>query len=76
METRRELTFTLASLCFSVVESHPKNLVDLRIHQPFPELVEYTKTFDYSKMDGEEYAHIPAVVIVIKALEEWRASVS
>ena len=62
-------------LNFSVVETHPESLIDLRIHSPFPSLIEYANTFDYAAMDSEQHGHIPAVVILVKALEEWRAAV-
>ncbi|KAK4700961.1 hypothetical protein P7C70_g5278, partial [Phenoliferia sp. Uapishka_3] len=58
----------------TIVETHPESLIDLRIHSPFPALIEYANTFDYSTMDSEQHGHIPAVVILVKALEEWRAS--
>lgn len=59
-----------------VVETHPESLIDLRIHNPFPELIQFAKTFDYAQMDSAEHGHVPAVVILVKALEEWRAAVS
>lgn len=61
---------------FTVVETHPESLIDLRIHSPFPSLIEFANTFDYATMDSEQHGHIPAVVILVKALEEWRATVS
>lgn len=66
-----------AHACFvAVVETHPESLIDLRIHTPFPELVEYARTFDYATMDSKDHGHVPAVVILVKAFEEWRAAVS
>lgn len=59
----------------SVVETHPESLIDLRVHAPFPELIEYAATFDYSKMDSAEHSHVPAVVILVKAIQAWRQSV-
>jgi amyloid beta precursor protein binding protein 1 len=58
------------------VETHPESLIDLRVHSPFPALIDYAKTFEYSTMDNAEHGHVPAVVILVKALEEWRAAVS
>ncbi|BGP19641.1 hypothetical protein JCM10213_000099 [Rhodosporidiobolus nylandii] len=57
-----------------IVETHPESLVDLRVHAPFPALLEYAHSFDYAKMDSAEHGHVPAVVILVKALEEWKAS--
>ncbi|KAL8280567.1 hypothetical protein RQP46_006890 [Phenoliferia psychrophenolica] len=58
----------------TIVETHPESLIDLRIHSPFASLIEYANSFDYATMDSEQHGHIPAVVILVKALEEWRAS--
>lgn len=59
----------------TVVETHPESLIDLRVHHPFPELIDYAASFDYSKMDSEQHGHVPAVVILVKALVDWRAAV-
>ncbi|ORY88225.1 NEDD8-activating enzyme E1 regulatory subunit [Leucosporidium creatinivorum] len=58
----------------AIVETHPESLIDLRVHSPFPALIEYANKFDYSTMNSQEHGHVPAVVILVKALEEWRAS--
>ncbi|SCV74446.1 BQ2448_8085 [Microbotryum intermedium] len=55
-----------------LVETHPESLIDLRVHHPFPELIEYANTFRYDRMDSAEFGHVPAVVILVKALKEWR----
>lgn len=60
----------------TVVETHPESLIDLRIHSPFPALVDYANSFNFEAMDSEQHGHIPAVVILVRALEEWRAAVS
>lgn len=60
----------------SVVETHPESLIDLRVHAPFPELLVFSESFDYEKMDSMEHGHIPAVIILVKALEAWKLSVS
>ncbi|KDE08124.1 hypothetical protein MVLG_01605 [Microbotryum lychnidis-dioicae p1A1 Lamole] len=57
-----------------IVETHPESLIDLRVHHPFPELIEYANTFNYDRMDSAEFGHVPAVVILVKALQEWRES--
>ncbi|GAA6042459.1 hypothetical protein JCM8097_008468 [Rhodosporidiobolus ruineniae] len=59
-----------------IVETHPSSLVDLRIHAPFPALLAFATSpeFDYAQLDSEKHGHVPAVVILVKALEEWKAS--
>ncbi|GAA5984582.1 hypothetical protein JCM10908_003410 [Rhodotorula pacifica] len=58
----------------TIVETHPESIVDLRLAHPFPALVEYATSLDYDSMDSEQHGHIPAVAILIKALEDWKAA--
>ena len=58
-----------------MVETHPESLIDLRLNSPFDELVEYANTFEYASMDSATHGHVPAVVILIKALQEWKSTV-
>ncbi|BGP43074.1 hypothetical protein JCM10449v2_007089 [Rhodotorula kratochvilovae] len=58
----------------TVVETHPESIVDLRLSHPFPALVAHAQSHDYAAMDSAQHAHVPAVVILINALEAWKAS--
>ncbi|BGP27169.1 NEDD8-activating enzyme E1 regulatory subunit [Rhodotorula toruloides] len=58
----------------TIVETHPESIVDLRLSHPFPALVEHANSYDYPSMDTEQHGHVPAVIVLIKALEEWKAS--
>ncbi|GAA5948295.1 hypothetical protein JCM3765_001356 [Sporobolomyces pararoseus] len=62
----------------TLVETHPESLIDLRLNQPFKELIEFStgpgNEFDYDRLDSAELSHVPAVVILIKALENWKSS--
>ncbi|TNY23845.1 NEDD8-activating enzyme E1 regulatory subunit [Rhodotorula diobovata] len=58
----------------TVVETHPESIVDLRLSHPFPALVAHAATYNYATMDSEQHTHVPAVVILVKALEEWKAA--
>ncbi|GAX80293.1 hypothetical protein CEUSTIGMA_g7731.t1 [Chlamydomonas eustigma] len=56
-----------------VIESKPDNSVDdLRLHSPFPELLEFVNSFDLINMDDLMHQHIPFVVLLLKAAEKWR----
>lgn len=57
-----------------IVESHvEKDLIDLRIFNPFPELEEYVHTYDLEAVtDSLEFAQIPFVVLLIKAVQRWK----
>lgn len=57
----------------TIVETHdPLNLYDLRIDQPWPELKSFVDSFDFDQLSDIDHAHVPYVVIFIKALEKWR----
>jgi len=57
-----------------VVESKPDaSKPDLRICEPFPELVSFCDSFNLSSMDSQFHGHVPFVVILYKALAKWRA---
>lgn len=55
-----------------VIETHTNKLYDLRIDQPWPQLKAYSDSFDIELLDDTDHAHVPAVIIFIKALEAWR----
>ncbi|GAA5900782.1 Ula1p [Sporobolomyces salmoneus] len=67
------LSTQIEEIC--LVETHPESLIDLRLNAPFPELIQFAQNeFDYAKMDSAQHSHVPAVVILVKALEEWKSS--
>lgn len=57
----------------TIVETHdPLKLYDLRIDCPWPELQQYADSFDMDALDDADHAHVPYIVIFIKALRLWR----
>jgi NEDD8-activating enzyme E1 regulatory subunit len=68
----RDLLILTISL---VVESHSESTPSLRIDKPFPTLLDHAMSLDFAKMDSEEHAHIPYVVILVRALEDWKKAV-
>ncbi|KAI0482113.1 hypothetical protein GGR56DRAFT_171059 [Xylariaceae sp. FL0804] len=63
---------------FPIVDTHPEveKTTDLRLLNPWPELVEFVKdmTKDIDSMDDHEHGHLPYVVILLHFLEQWRQS--
>ncbi|KAF9497006.1 hypothetical protein BDN71DRAFT_1388313 [Pleurotus eryngii] len=57
----------------AIIESHSETAPSLRIDKAFPGLLEYAKSLDFKSMDPTEHSHIPYVVILVKALEDWKA---
>lgn len=56
------------------VETHPDHelTLDLRLDHPFPSLRAHAQSIDFSALNSHDYAHIPAIVILLQALGQWR----
>lgn len=58
-----------------IVESKPDTkLFDLRLSNPFPELVKLYQSYDFEGMSDIDHAHTPYVFFLMKALDDWRAN--
>lgn len=58
----------------TVIDTHyPSRLYDLRIDRPWPELKAYVDSVDLSLLDDTDHAHVPYIVIFVKALASWKA---
>ncbi|KAI0056152.1 hypothetical protein BV25DRAFT_1865191 [Artomyces pyxidatus] len=55
-----------------VIESHSETAPSLRIDKPFPELLDHALQLDLEHMDPTDHGHIPYVVILVRALEDWK----
>lgn len=57
----------------TVIETHdPSRLYDLRIDKPWPELQAFVNSIDLDSLDDTDHAHVPYIVIYIKALQTWK----
>lgn len=57
----------------TVVETHdPSRLFDLRIDNPWEELKHYADSIHLNELDDTDHAHIPYIVIFLKALTAWK----
>lgn len=56
------------------VETHPDHelTLDLRLDHPFPSLGAHASSVDFAALNSHDYAHIPAIVILLQALEQWK----
>merc|ERR1719265_2164965 len=53
----------------TVCETKPDSeFGDLRLTDPFPELLKYCQDIDLDSMDAMQHAHVPYVAILIRAL--------
>lgn len=58
----------------TVIESHPEEPVeDLRLYEPFPELVNFSNSIEIEKLDSHLHGHVPYIVILTQHLQKWRA---
>ncbi|KAJ2302579.1 hypothetical protein IWW52_006964, partial [Coemansia sp. RSA 2704] len=55
------------------VESHAGAKSDLRVMAPFAELRAYADSIDLEALDSTDLAHVPFVVLLIKAVDKWVA---
>lgn len=49
--------------------------LDLRITQPFEELMEILTNFDMQNLDSKDFSHVPFIIILGKALQSWNKEV-
>ena len=63
---------------FPIVDTHPDpaSTQDLRLLEPWPELVGYTKekTHRIDSLPDHDHGHIPYLLLLLHYLEEWKAS--
>ncbi|EJD48980.1 hypothetical protein AURDEDRAFT_112722 [Auricularia subglabra TFB-10046 SS5] len=58
----------------TVVDSHSDTPPSLRIDKAFPALIEHANSLDFANMDPVDHSHVPYVVILVRALEDWKAA--
>lgn len=63
---------------FPVVDTHPEveRTVDLRLTQPWPELVQFAEemTRDIDNLSDQDHGHLPYVVILLHYLDKWKTT--
>lgn len=47
---------------------------DLRLYNPWPELLAYANSFDIGSLPEVEHIHVPLAVILIQALNNWKST--
>lgn len=70
------LKFHYTHQAASVIESHSETAPSLRIDKAFPALLDYSLSLDFSNMDPTDHTHVPYIIILVRALEDWKKSVS
>ena len=57
----------------TLIETHPASTIDLRLDLPFPTLYEHAHELDLNELDDHEFAHVPAIVILLKGIEKFKS---
>ena len=61
---------------FPIVDTHPspETTSDLRLLQPWPELMQYAQdmTADLDSMKPEDHGHVPYIALLLHFLAEWK----
>jgi amyloid beta precursor protein binding protein 1 len=57
-----------------VIDSHSETAPSLRIDKAFPALLDYATSLDFASMDPTDHTHVPYVVILVRALADWKAA--
>lgn len=60
----------------SVIDTHSETAPSLRLDKPFDSLLMHARALDFESLDVTDHSHIPFVIVLIKALEEWKSTVS
>jgi len=58
----------------TIIDSHSETAPSLRIDKAFPALYEYATTLDFANMDPTDHTHVPYVIILVRALADWKAA--
>ncbi|GLB41190.1 putative regulatory subunit of the dimeric UBA3-ULA1 E1 enzyme [Lyophyllum shimeji] len=56
----------------AIIETHSETAPSLRIDKAFPALLDHALSLDFANMDPTEHGHVPYVVILVRALEDWK----
>ncbi|KDQ10726.1 hypothetical protein BOTBODRAFT_488758 [Botryobasidium botryosum FD-172 SS1] len=56
----------------TIIDSHTEALPSLRIDKPFPDLETHALALEFENMDLTDHGHVPYVVILVRALHEWK----
>ncbi|KAN0024848.1 hypothetical protein ACTFIV_009257 [Dictyostelium citrinum] len=58
-----------------IIESKPDDPIDdLRIYNPFKQLVDMADALELDKLNTQQHSHVPYVLLLIKFLKEWRST--
>lgn len=59
-----------------VIESKPspEPAVDVRIANPYPELLAYANAINLTELNDKDYKHVPYIAILVKLAQQWKST--
>ncbi len=62
-------------MVIAVIQSKPDHpLHDLRIANPWPELLKHAESIDFEHLDSLQHSHVPYPLILVTQLRKWMAN--
>jgi NEDD8-activating enzyme E1 regulatory subunit len=58
--------------CILESKPEPAPLVDLRLANPWPELLEFALSFNIETLEPHEHSHVPYVVVLLQLAQVWK----
>jgi amyloid beta precursor protein binding protein 1 len=66
-------TIRLQSVEHYIIEAHPDDTIpDLRLDRPLKSFRNHCDAIDFQNLTREEHLHLPSLVILYKALQQWQ----
>ena len=57
---------------FVIFDNGSEKVMDLRIQEPFPKLIELYNSIDWKNISKEDHSHLPFPLILLRAMNEWK----
>ncbi|OBZ77300.1 NEDD8-activating enzyme E1 regulatory subunit [Grifola frondosa] len=67
-----EFFISISRALWYAASPHTDAIPTLRITRPFPALLQWARDLDLENMDPTTHAHIPFVIILVRAVDLWR----
>ena len=58
--------------CILESKPEPAPLEDLRLANPWPELLEYALSFNIETLEPHEHSHVPYVIVLLQLAQVWK----
>jgi len=66
------LRIVVDQVCVAEQKPFKVKTTDLRVNDPFPELLDYVNKIDMTKQKIHEHSHTPWIVVLLNAADAWK----